>query len=96
MAALSKAEIHEKLKELQGWSHMGKSLHKKYTLKSFMPAIDLVNKIAAVAEAEQHHPDITINYNVLAISLSTHSEGGVTEKDFELARKIDQLASESS
>ncbi len=96
MAALSKAEIHEKLKELQGWSHMGKSLQKKYTLKSFMPTIDLVNKIAAVAEAEQHHPDITINYNVLAISLSTHSEGGVTEKDFELARKIDQLASERS
>jgi len=96
VAALSKVEIQQKLKEMQGWSHMGKSLHKKYTLKSFMPAINLVNKIAAVAEKEQHHPDITINYNILAISLSTHSEGGVTQKDFDLARQIDQLASEPS
>ena len=94
MAALSKNEIQEKLRELPGWSHMGKSLHKKYTLKSFMPVINLVNKIAAVAEKEQHHPDITINYNILSIALSTHSEGGVTQKDFDLARQIDRLASE--
>jgi len=96
VAAFSKAEIQQKLKEAQGWSHMGKSLHKKYTLKSFMPAINLVNRIAAVAEKEAHHPDISINYNIIAISLSTHSEGGVTQKDFDLARKIDQLASENS
>ncbi len=92
MAALSKAEIQQKLKEMQGWSHTGKSLHKKYTLKSFMPAINLVNKIAAAAEKEQHHPDMTINYNILTISLSTHSEGGITQKDFDLARQIDHLA----
>jgi 4a-hydroxytetrahydrobiopterin dehydratase len=92
VAVLSKAEIQEKLKGMPGWSLMGKSVHKKYTLKSFMPAIDLVNKIAAVAEKAGHHPDITINYNIVAISLSTHSEGGVTEKDFDLARQIDQLA----
>ena len=92
MAALNKAEIQQKLKELQGWSHVGKSLHKKYTLKSFMPVIGLVNQIAETAEKAGHHPDITINYNVLGISLSTHSEGGVTQKDFDLARQIDQLA----
>jgi len=96
VAALSKSEIQQKLRETPGWSHMGKSLHKKYTLKSFMPAIDMVNKIAAVAEKEGHHPDITINYNILTISLSTHSEGGVTQKDFDLARQIDHLASEDS
>lgn len=96
MAALSKAEIQQKLRDVPGWSHMGKSLHKKYTLKSFMPAINLVNKIAAVAEKEGHHPDITINYNILTISLSTHSEGGVTQRDFDLARLIDHLASEDS
>jgi 4a-hydroxytetrahydrobiopterin dehydratase len=96
VAALGKAEIQEKLKAMQGWSHMGKSLHKKYTLKSFMPAIQLVNKIATVAEKEEHHPDISINYNIVAISLSTHSEGGVTQKDFDLARQIDRLASEGS
>jgi 4a-hydroxytetrahydrobiopterin dehydratase len=92
VATLSKAEIQEKLKAMQGWSHMGKAIHKKYTLKSFMPAMGLVNKIAEAAEKAGHHPDITINYNVVAISLSTHSEGGVTQKDFDLARQIDQLA----
>lgn len=96
MAALSKVEIHEKLKSFPGWSLEGKSIRKKYTLKSFMPAIALVNKIAEAAEKANHHPDITINYNVLAISLSTHSEGGVTEKDFALAKQIDELASQAS
>ena len=96
MAALSKVEIHEKLKEMRGWSHMGKAIQKRYTLKSFLPAIALVNKIAEVAENEQHHPDITINYNVVGILLSTHSEGGVTQKDFDLALEIDKLAESQS
>lgn len=92
MAALSKNEIQEKLRDMRGWSHVGKSIQKRYTLKSFVPAIGLVNKIAEVAEKAGHHPDITINYNVVSISLSTHSEGGVTQKDFDLARQIDELA----
>jgi 4a-hydroxytetrahydrobiopterin dehydratase len=92
VAALSKVEIQQKLKEMQGWAHQGKAIHKRYTLKSFAPAIALVNKIAEVAEKEQHHPDIAINYNVVGISLSTHSEGGVTQKDFDLAQRIDKLA----
>ncbi|HET9176835.1 MAG TPA: 4a-hydroxytetrahydrobiopterin dehydratase [Terriglobia bacterium] len=92
MAALSKNEIQEKLRDIRGWSHVGKSIQKRYSLKSFVPAIGLVNKIAEVAEKAGHHPDITINYNVVSISLSTHSEGGVTQKDFDLARQIDELA----
>ena len=92
MAALSKVEIQQKLKDMRGWSHLGKAIQKKYTLKSFAPAIALVNKIAEVAEKEGHHPDITINYNIVGISLSTHSEGGITQKDFDLARQIDKLA----
>ena len=92
MAAFSKDVIHEKLKEMHGWSHVGKSIQKRYTLKAFVPAIGLVNKIAEAAEKAQHHPDITINYNVVGISLSTHSEGGVTQKDFDLAQQIDKLA----
>jgi 4a-hydroxytetrahydrobiopterin dehydratase len=92
VAALSKNEIQQKLKELHGWSPVGKTIQKKYTLKSFLPAIGLVNQIAEVAEREAHHPDITINYNVVTISLSTHSEGGVTQKDFDLAQQIDKLA----
>lgn len=96
MAALSKNEIQLKLKEMRGWSHQGKSIQKRYTLKSFMPAMGLVNKIAEEAEKVQHHPDITINYNVVGIALSTHSEGGVTQKDFDLAQQIDKLAEAQS
>lgn len=92
MSALSKNEIHERLKKMQGWSHAGKSIHRKYTFKSFMPAIGFVNKIAEAAEKVQHHPDITINYSVVTISLSTHSEGGVTGRDFDLAEQIDAIA----
>jgi 4a-hydroxytetrahydrobiopterin dehydratase len=57
-----------------------------------MPGIGFVDRIAEAAEKAQHHPDITINYNVVSISLSTHSEGGVTPKDFALAGQIDALA----
>jgi 4a-hydroxytetrahydrobiopterin dehydratase len=91
VAALSKVEIQQKLKKLEGWSHAGKALQKKFTFKSFMPAMGFVNKLAEAAESAGHHPDITINYNVVTLSLSTHSEGGVTERDFALANQIDQI-----
>ena len=77
---------------MQGWSHAGKALHKRFGFKSFMPAVGFVNRIAEAAERAGHHPDITINYNAVSISLSTHSEGGVTEMDFQLAKEIDGLA----
>jgi 4a-hydroxytetrahydrobiopterin dehydratase len=96
MAALSKPEIQKKLKEIGDWSHAGKSIQKRFTFKSFLPAIGFVNKIAEAAEKAGHHPDITINYNVVGISLSTHSEGGVTERDFELAQQINQIFSATS
>jgi 4a-hydroxytetrahydrobiopterin dehydratase len=95
VSALSKVEIQEKLKAMPHWSHVGKSIIKKFTFKSFVPAIAFVNKIAEAAETAGHHPDITINYSVVGISLSTHSEGGITEKDFNLARQIDQIAGEA-
>jgi 4a-hydroxytetrahydrobiopterin dehydratase len=91
VAALSNVEIKDRLKDLPDWSHAGKVLQRKYTFPSFMPAIAFVNRIAEAAEKAGHHPDITINYNVVHLALSTHSEGGVTEKDFALAREIDRL-----
>jgi len=93
MAALSKEAIQKQLATMLGWSYQGNSLHKKYTFRSFLPGIEFVNKLALAAESAGHHPDITINYNVVGISLSTHSEGGVTQKDFDLATKIDQIRS---
>ncbi|MFB3922889.1 MAG: 4a-hydroxytetrahydrobiopterin dehydratase [Terriglobia bacterium] len=92
MAALSKPEIHERLKKLRDWSHAGKAIHRKYAFKTFLASIAFVNKIAEAAEKAGHHPDITINYSAVTVSLSTHSEGGVTDKDFDLARQIEQLA----
>jgi len=91
MAALSKKGIRETLKIMPGWSLAGSEIHKKFAFKSFMPAIAFVNKIAEAAEQANHHPDITINYNQVSISLSTHSEGGITPKDFQLAGTIDKI-----
>ena len=79
------------MKSLLEWSLAGNAIHRKFTFKSFMPAIAFVNKIAEAAEHANHHPDITINYNQVSISLSTHSEGGVTQKDCQLAETIDKI-----
>jgi len=91
MAALNDQAIQQGLKKIDGWSYQNKELQKKFTFRSFMPGIEFVNRIAAAAENANHHPDIAINYNVVGIRLSTHSEGGVTEKDFNLAGKIDEI-----
>lgn len=91
MAALSNQAIQQELAKMPGWSYQGKDIHKQFTFKSFLPGIEFVNQIAQVAESAGHHPDITINYNIVGISLSTHSEGGVTEKDFALAGAIDRI-----
>ncbi len=93
MAALSKDEIRKTLKNMPEWSHSGNAIHRKFTFKSFMPAIGFVNKVAEAAEQANHHPDIAINYSLVNISLSTHSESGVTQKDFQLAQAIDKIYS---
>ena len=91
MAALSKEEIRKTLKGMPEWSLAGDAIHKKFAFNSFMAAIAFVNKIAEAAEQANHHPDITINYSQVSISLSTHSESGVTQKDFQLAEAIDKI-----
>jgi len=96
MAVLSKEEIGEALKSMPEWSHAGNAIHRTFTFKSFMPAIGFVNKIAEAAERANHHPDITINYNRVSISLSTHSESGVTHRDLQLAEAIDKIFASGS
>jgi len=86
MAALTHEAIQQGLAKTKGWSYEGKELHKKFTFKSFLPGIEFVNKLAAAAESAGHHPDITINYKRVTLSYSTHSEGGLTEKDFDGAQ----------
>jgi 4a-hydroxytetrahydrobiopterin dehydratase len=92
---MSKEDIRKTLKNMPEWSLAGNAIHKKFTFKSFMPAIAFVNKIAAAAEQANHHPDITINYSQVGISLSTHSESGITQKDFQLAEAIDKIYSQA-
>ena len=86
---LSAAEIRSKLKGLKGWKPDGKFIAKTYEFGHFMNAIAFVNEVAEVAERQEHHPDVNIRYTTVKLSLQTHSEGGVTEWDIDLAKAID-------
>ena len=89
MALLDDANIRTGLDELDGWTREGNVIRKTYTLDSFAEAIAFVNRIAELAERAEHHPDIDIRYDRVACALSTPSEGGLTDKDFRLARQLD-------
>jgi 4a-hydroxytetrahydrobiopterin dehydratase len=86
---LSTAEIQQKLKELNNWQWADNTIKKQFVFESFMPAVQFVNRVAELAEAADHHPDITINYRKVMMVLSTHSAGGLTQKDFALAKQIE-------
>lgn len=89
MAVLDDAQARDRLDALDGWTREGGMIRKTYTLDSFTAAIAFVNRIAELAERADHHPDIDIRYDRVGCALATHSEGGLTEKDFDLAGKID-------
>jgi 4a-hydroxytetrahydrobiopterin dehydratase len=88
---LSEEQISEQLATVDGWTRDGETIRKQYTLGGFPDAIAFVTRIAFDAEAADHHPDIFINYKRVMISFSTHSEGGLTQKDFDGARQVDAL-----
>ena len=87
---LSDAEIGERLKATPEWQRKEKTIERQLTFGNFREAVSFLVLIAFDAEEADHHPDVTINYKRLNLSLSTHSEGGLTEKDFALAEKIDR------
>jgi 4a-hydroxytetrahydrobiopterin dehydratase len=89
---LSTDQVKEKLSAFRGWEYNDGQLHKTYSFKDFMTALDLVNKVALVAEHQDHHPDVLIKYSRVTFMLSTHDQGGVTDKDFQMAKEIEQLA----
>jgi 4a-hydroxytetrahydrobiopterin dehydratase len=90
MAIMDESDILSKLRSLKGWDFVGTRIEKEFKLKDFTSALDFINRIGKDAEALNHHPDIFLHsYNKVKISISTHSEGGVTEKDFYLAKKIE-------
>jgi 4a-hydroxytetrahydrobiopterin dehydratase len=86
---LDDVSIRDRLDQLDGWTRDGSVIRKTYTLESFPEAVAFVNRIAELAERADHHPDIDIRYDRVGCALSTHSEGGLTRKDFDLAREID-------
>ena len=93
----NRKQAEEYLKDLSGWqiNPDGKIISREYVMKNFLAAVRLINKIAEVAEAENHHPDIhLVGYRKLRIDLSTHAIGGLSENDFILAAKINQLPAE--
>ena len=90
MAKLSPDQVIEKLKALPGWERKGEAIAKQYTFNAFMDGIRFLNRIAEIAEQMDHHPDVTINYRRITFSLSTHDQGGITEKDFKLGEAIER------
>ena len=91
MPLLAGETVTKELLTLPGWSLAGKEIRKTFQLKDFVRAMGFVNSVALLAEKANHHPDIDIRWNSVTLALSTHSAGGLTEKDFSLARTIENL-----
>jgi 4a-hydroxytetrahydrobiopterin dehydratase len=90
MAALSDDEVKTRLSGLDGWELAGDAIEKQFQFEDFTGSVDFVNRITPIANEMNHHPDLAISWNKVTVTLSTHSEGGLTDNDFELARRIDQ------
>ena len=92
MAVLSDQDVQARLGGLEGWERDGDAIVRQFEFEDFVGSVDFVNRITPLAEAMNHHPDLAISWNKVTVTLSTHSEGGLTENDFELASKIDGAA----
>ncbi|MAA51634.1 MAG: 4a-hydroxytetrahydrobiopterin dehydratase [Phycisphaerae bacterium] len=92
MDKLNETMIEQALEAVTDWSLNGESIQRTFTHEDFMGSMAFVQAVAELAEAAQHHPDILIRWNKVTLTLSTHDAGGLTERDFLLAKSIDQLA----
>jgi 4a-hydroxytetrahydrobiopterin dehydratase len=91
MARLSDTDIDERLAGLDGWERSGDAIVKQFDNGDFKGSVDFVNRLTPEAEEMNHHPDLEISWKTVTVTISTHSEGGLTDNDFELARRIDAL-----
>jgi 4a-hydroxytetrahydrobiopterin dehydratase len=91
MALLSDEEIESRLGDLQGWRREGDAIVKTFDRGDFVGSVKFAGALVEPAEEMNHHPDLSISWNEVAVSISTHSEGGLTANDFELAGRIDAL-----
>ena len=87
---LPEDSVAQRLDALDGWSRDGDMIVKTYELPSFPDAITFVTRVADLAEQANHHPDLDIRYRKVRVALSTHDEGGITDKDFALAAQIEE------
>jgi 4a-hydroxytetrahydrobiopterin dehydratase len=93
MSVLSDEDVQAKLAELgEGWEKYGNALRHEYKFDDFTGAVEFVNRLTPVANEMNHHPDLFVSWGQVRVSLISHSEHGITEKDFELAKKLDELA----
>ena len=93
-ALLSEAQVSARLKRLRGWKQEGTFITKTFEFGEFVDGIAFVDEIAKIAEREEHHPDIGVRYTTVKLSLQTHSEGGVTDRDIALAKRIERFLAE--
>ena len=92
MARLSRSEAEQRLQDLSGWTLEGDAIRKQFTFAGFPEAVGFVQRLVPGAEAADHHPDVVINYKRVTLTYSTHSEGGLTAKDFDGAAMADRVA----
>ena len=91
MARLENEEIESRLEGLDGWSREGEAITKEFENGDFKGSVDFVNRLTPEAEEMNHHPDLEISWAKVKVTITTHSEGGLTAGDFELAGRIDAL-----
>lgn len=91
MTLLSEQEIESRLAELSDWERSGKAIVKSFERGDFVGSVKFVSSLVEPAETLGHHPDLEISWDTVTVTISTHSEGGLTAADFELAAKIDSL-----
>jgi 4a-hydroxytetrahydrobiopterin dehydratase len=92
MATLSDEQVEQRLGGLEGWKRDGQTISKSFDCGDFVGSVKFVDSLVEPAEAMNHHPDLAISWSEVTVTLSTHSEGGLTASDFDLAAKIDDLA----
>jgi 4a-hydroxytetrahydrobiopterin dehydratase len=88
MTPLTETEIRERLAQVAGWERRGQEITRTFAFPDFKDAIAFVNRVAALADAMDHHPDIDIRYSKVTLTLTTHDAGGLTGRDFALAQSI--------
>jgi 4a-hydroxytetrahydrobiopterin dehydratase len=91
MARLGEADIEERLSGLEGWERSGDAIVKRFDRGDFKGSVEFVDRLTPEAEEMNHHPDLEISWKTVTVTITTHSEGGLTERDFELASRIDAL-----